>query len=413
MRKIVFLGVVLSCGLAWAADPAAWDQWRGPARDGTLPSGAAVWPDDLGENHLQRVWRRGLDEGYSTPIVTPDRVFTVETVDNKREVVRAFGLADGQEVWNTNWTGAMQVPFFARRNGSWVRSSPAFDGSSLYVGGMRDLLVCIDPTTGRERWRVDFMQRYKTPLPDFGFVSSPLVDGEFVFAQAGASLVKLDRRTGDEVWRTLADGGGMFGSAFSSPMIATLHGQRQLVVQTRAKLAGVNMDDGTVLWSVDVPAFRGMNILNPTVRGNQVFTSSYGGGAFLFDILKDGKGWSARQAWKTKTEGYMASPVVLDGHIYLHRRDRRVSCIEWATGREAWTSDERFGQYWSMLTDGRRILALDQKGELLLVEATPREMKIVARRTVSAEETWAHLAAMGDYLVIRELKGVSVWRWKR
>ena len=72
----------------------------------------------------------------------------------------------------------------------------------------------------------------------------------------------------------------MSGGAFSSPIVATLEGQKQLVVQTRQELAGVDMASGKVLWKQAVPAFRGMNILTPTVVDNKVFTSSYNNKSF-------------------------------------------------------------------------------------------------------------------------------------
>ena len=62
----------------------------------------------------------------------------------------------------------MSVPFFAWKNGSWVRSTPAFDGKNLYVGGMRDFLVCLDASNGSQKWSVDFMKRYKAPFPLLG-----------------------------------------------------------------------------------------------------------------------------------------------------------------------------------------------------------------------------------------------------
>jgi len=54
----------------------------------------------------------------------------------------------------------------------------------------------------------------------------------------------------------------MFESAFSSPMIATLQGKRQLVALTRSTLGGLDPETGDVLWSIPVESFRGMNILN-------------------------------------------------------------------------------------------------------------------------------------------------------
>ena len=125
------------------------------------------------------------------------------------------------------------MPFFAKANGDWIRSTPAVAGERLFVAGMRDVLVCLDTRDGKQLWRKDFVKQLGTPLPNFGFVCSPLVDGMAVYVQAGASLIKLDKTTGEILWRSLKDEGGMGGSAFSSPIITTLAGERQLVVQTR------------------------------------------------------------------------------------------------------------------------------------------------------------------------------------
>ena len=140
-------------------------------------------------------------------------------------------------------------------------------------------------------------------MPDFGFVCSPLVDGDAVYVQAGAGLVKLNKRTGEMLWRTLKDQGGMWGSVFSSPSFATLAGKRQLVVQTREKLAGVDPADGKVLWEQPVEAFRGMNILTPVVADDMLFTSTYGGKTIGFKVAQaDGK-FTVAEAWTAQGAG--------------------------------------------------------------------------------------------------------------
>ena len=165
-------------------------------------------------------------------------------------LVYALDRKTGKQLWRAEWKGAMKVPFFARSNGSWMRSTPAYDGTNLYVAGMRDMLVCLDATSGKEKWRVDFVNTLKTPVPSFGFVSSPLVDSGDLYVQAGASVVKMDKTSGAITWHTLKDGGGMLGGAFSSPFIATLAGKRQLLAQTRKQLAGIDLQTGDVLWSM-------------------------------------------------------------------------------------------------------------------------------------------------------------------
>ena len=152
-------------------------------------------------------------------------MFVTGTAEMKNEVVLALDRKSGKELWRAEWPGAMLVPFFAWSNGSWIRSTPCFDGESLFVAGMRDVLVSLDAKTGKEKWRVDFVKEFESPLPAFGFVSSPLLEGDSLYVQAGASFVKLDKKTGKVIWRALKDEGGMMDSAFSSPVMATLAGQ--------------------------------------------------------------------------------------------------------------------------------------------------------------------------------------------
>lgn len=386
---------------------ATWPQWRGPSRDSHLPK-SPPWPEDLATLTLE--WRVDLGPGYSGPIVWGQWVFVTETEAKTDEVVRALDRATGRELWRAKWPGALCVPFFAKKNGDWIRATPACDGESLFVAGMRDVLICLDIETGAERWRVDFSAKLGTPAPSFGFVCSPLVVGEHVYVQAGAGFVKLNKRTGEIIWRTLIDGGGM-DSAFSSPVAATISGVPQLVVQMRERLAGVDPESGDVLWSQVVPSFRGMNILTPTVFDDGIFTSSYKNKTFFYRVDKHDSALRVSEAWTAKAQGYMSSPVIIDHYAYLHLANGRACCIDLKKGNETWRTDS-FGEYWSMVANRDRILALDQRGELLLIAADPREFRLLDRKEVASAEAWAHLAVSGDMVFVRDLDGISAFAWK-
>ena len=402
------VGLMLLLSAATAAD-APWHQWRGPNRDGFVAG--AAWPDGLDQSRLERLWRVDLGPSYSGPVVAGDLVIVTETRDAKTEHVRALDRATGQERWHVEWEGSMSVPFFAASNGSWIRSTPCVDGDRVYVAGMRDVLVCLEAATGKESWRVDFTTALESPRPAFGFVSSPLVIGDHVYVQAGSGFVKLEKATGKVVWRTLDDGGGMMGSAFSSPYPATIGGVPQILVQTREELAGIDPENGTVLWKTSVEAFRGMNIVTPTVHDGRVFTTSYGGGSFLFAIDPANTQKPVEQIWRNKIQGYMSTPIVMGDHAYVHLRNQRFACLDLATGKEAWIT-KPFGRYWSMVAQGDRILALDETGEVRLIKATPEQFELLGEAKVAAEESWAHLAIEGQELYVRDLKGISAYRWK-
>ena len=410
----VFIGFnLLSMGFAQDSTTSdtedTWPQWRGPDRDGFVAS-TMSWPDTINEDNFKQVWRVEMGPSYSGPIVVKDRVYVTETEDAKDEVVRALDRKTGKELWQARWKGSMQVPFFAWSNGSWIRATPAFDGETLYVAGMRDVLVALDAKTGSERWKVDFVGNYGTPLPTFGFVSSPLVLGDYIYVQAGAAFRKLDKRTGKLIWTTLSDGGSMYGSAFSSPYVATIAGKKQVLVQTRQKLAGVDMENGNVLWSEDIEAFRGMNILTPVVHNDSVFTTSYGGMMQLLKISKDDDAFTVDIEWDNATEGYMSSPVIIDGHIYLHLKSQRFTCIDLATGERKWTTTPQ-GKYWSLVANKDRILALNERGELFLIRANPEKYDLIDKITVSEDSTWAHLAVCGQDVFVRELNAISAYKW--
>ena len=395
--------------LGQSDNDSAWNQWRGAQRDGMDRS--RKWPKTLAKENLKRAWRIELGPSYSGPVFEGNLVFVTETKNEKTEVVRAIDRSTGKQIWEQEWAGSMKVPFFAASNGSWIRATPAVADGRLYVAGMVDVLVCLNSSDGKILWKIDFPSKYGTNKPDFGFVSSPLIDGEFVYVQAGGSFCKIEGKSGKIVWRTLKDGGGMMGSAFSSPVISTLNGKRQILVQTRSTLCGVNPEDGNVLWTQDVPNFRGMNILTPTVFNNSVFTSTYQNSSFLYEIKGVGSKQESSLKWKNRLRGYMSSPIVLNGHAYYHLQNRCIACVDLATGEQKWRS-ERFGKYASFVAQGDRILSLDQRGELILFRATPEKFELMGRVKVSDQETWAHLAVIDNEIYVRELKGLTKFEWR-
>jgi outer membrane protein assembly factor BamB len=404
--RLALVFLIIQCSYA---NTPTWEQWRGPNRNGIFEDQSFEWPSNL--KGVKKLWHKPISEGYSSPIITDEIVFTVETKAKADEIVRAFDRKSGKQLWEKSWKGSMKVPFFARKNGSWVRSTPVYDKGTLYIGGIRDILVALDGQTGEEKWRVDFVEREKSTVPTFGFVSSPVIDQDFLYVQAGAQVVKLKCSDGSKVWGSMKDDRSMSGSAFSSPLIAEVGGKNQLLTQTREELAGLDLESGEVIWRYKVKAFRGMNILTPTVIGDTLFTSSYGGGSFLFTLSTDNQGMNVSKTWTNKIEGYMSSPIKRDGFIYMHGRDKKFHCINSQTGKTMWSSEKKYSDYASLVAKNDRILALTADGEMLMIETNPKEFKIIDSIKVSDQPTWAHLALCGNEIFIRELKGIAKFKW--
>jgi len=405
---ISLLVLVISSSASMAQE--SWTQWRGSQRTGIVEN--SHWPSSLDKTNLAPLWASNFGPSYSGPLIVDGLVYTTETENKKWEIVTAIDLNTGVKRWEKKWDGAMAVPFYAKANGDWIRATPAIHKGRLYVAGMRDLLVCLDAKTGEDLWNKDFVKEFKTPLPSFGYVSSPLPDGDFIYVQAGGGLVKLNAETGEILWRSLGDKGGTYGAAFSSPIIETLHGERQLIVQTRQFLAGLDMDSGSVLWKQEVPAFRGMNIITPCRYKSGFFVSTYGGGTYYFEIQKTDTGYQSTEKWKTTVQGYMSTPIIIGQYAYVHLRNQRVTCIDIETGKTQWTSTP-FGKYWSMVSDGDRILALDETGVLYLVNANPEKFEVLSSHKLGTSNTWAHIGIANNHILIRDLSQLICLKWKK
>ena len=202
------------------------------------------------------------------------------------------------------------------------------------------------------------------------------------------------------------------GGAFASPSFGLLGGKRQLLVQSRSTLAGVEPNTGAVLWSQEVEAFRGMNIGTPFAVGDVLFTSTYGGKTTGWRVNEATGKWTVVKSWEHKSQGYMTTPVVVAGTAFTSLRSGRMMAIDVATGAERWTSSESFGDYVSLVTNGDRVLGLDTKGELFLMQASGEQFTRLGSKKVSDNETWAHVAVCGDEVIVRDLEGIALWRWK-
>ncbi len=406
---LIGLLIVSADGLLADGYSETWPQWRGPRRDGSVSSDA--WPDSLQSTHLVQLWRKELPPSYSGPVVSTDKVFVTYTRDKKYEGVRALDRECGKEVWRAEWEGAMEVAGMGTSMGSWIRATPAYDVDGLFVAGMRDVLVCLDPQTGVERWRADFHTRYGTPIPELGFVSSPLVIGDGVYVQAADSFVRVDKQTGKSVWRCLVRRDVGQGS-YSSPNLAVIHGQPQLLVANIPAIAGVDPASGNVLWQRQLDSYDQGCILAPIAYRGGVFTSTRASRTAYYPLTNRDGNFTITDGWKNKLVIYMSSPVVVGDHVYAHLKNGRFACIDLRSGQEKWISGRPFGKYCSMIRREDRILGLTNEGQLLLIHADPDRFVLVDSRTISTAETWGHLAIAGKQIYVRAKNDIAAYRWQ-
>ena len=76
-----------------------------------------------------------------------------------------------------------------------------------------------------------------------------------------------------------------------------------------------------------------------------------------------------------------------------------------------WTT-KPFGNYWSMIANGSKILALDEEGLLFLIDASPKEFQLLSSRKVTESPAWAHVANSNGQVFVRDLESLKVYNWK-
>ena len=106
----------------------SWSQFLGPKRENrSLETGLLKsWP----EGGPKLLWTaRNLGEGYSAVSVADGKVFTMGTREGQ-EIVLAFDLSNGQELWATR-NGTV----FSNNQGNGPRSTPTYEAGRLYCLG--------------------------------------------------------------------------------------------------------------------------------------------------------------------------------------------------------------------------------------------------------------------------------------
>src|SRR5206468_5932408 len=138
------------------------------------------------------------------------RLFT-QGQQGDQEFVLAIDVNTGKPLWKTS-TGRA----FSNDRGNGPRGTPTVDGNRLYAVAGNGTLVCLDIETGKRIWGINFVEHFRGDAPQWGYSESPLVEGDRVIVNpggSGASIVALNKTTGDVIWKSQSD-----GAAYSSAM---------------------------------------------------------------------------------------------------------------------------------------------------------------------------------------------------
>jgi outer membrane protein assembly factor BamB len=342
------------------------------------------------------IWKRSVGEGWSGFIVVGNYAFTQEQ-RGLNECVCCYRLDTGEPVWvhedETRYDGL---------GGSGPRATPAFADGRLYAMGATGILNCVDPADGHVLWSVNILVDNSAVNDFHGTCASPLVDGDRVLicptGENGPSLVAYHAVTGKKLWAAGTD-----RASYSSPMIATLGGVRQILLATKVGVTGHDAATGKVLWSAEWSNTEGINAGQPVVGAagpdTVLLSCSYGKGAALFRVTKSGDAWSVDQIWgNINLKAKFSTPVLYRGFVY-GLDDGILVCIDPKTGKRRW-KDGRYG-HGQILLAGDRLIVQTEAGAVVLVEPSPEGLREHGRVNAISGKTWNTIALAGRKLLVR------------
>lgn len=393
-----------------------WPQWRGPARDGVLND--PNHPLTSLPPEPKSLWQLEVGPGQSSPIEAGGKVVYLDG-ENGQETAHCVDLASGKSIWTTPIAPMVE---FQNKYGEGPRCTPLIEADRVYVQSCSGEFRCLNLADGKTRWRTNFEKDYgatflgnksndpeakETASRRHGNNGSAVIDGNRIFVPVGspkgATLVCFDKMTGKEQWRA-----GNDNTAYSSVVVGTLAGTRQVVHFTADALMGVAAESGKILWRTPLKTGAKRHVATPVISGDTVTVTSTSIGTIKFNIARKGAEYTAEEAWKNmRLKTVIGSPVLFGKLLFtIGPGDRtELVCVDFETGKELWTQPG-LSDYASLAVINGNLLVLNSTGELILAKATGEAYQELGRLQV-AGKTWASPAFADGKLIVKDDKHLS------
>jgi outer membrane protein assembly factor BamB len=381
-----------------------WPQWRGPNRDGSVPSFTAPrrWPDSLTKR-----WQVEVGIGYATPVVAGNRVY-IFTRREDDEYLTALDAATGKQVWETHYPAPYTLIRAAAPHGMGPKSTPAYADGRVFTFGISGILSAFDAASGKLLWQ--------KPAPAVGptFQTSmpPLVDRGLLIAHVGGNnqgaLTAFDPGTGNVRWHWDGDGPG-----YGAPIVAEFSGTRQVVTYTQQNIVGVSAETGELLWKRPLKTPPLVNALTPVVYGQTVIASGTENGVLALRISRQGNQWAAEEAWHNEDTFVQLSNMVTIGDTLFGLSPLargKYFFLDAGSGKLLWTGTGGAANNAAIAKAGNWLLVLQDNGELLVADGgISTSFTPLHRYKVADTATWAAPAISGNRIFVKDVSSLALW----
>jgi outer membrane protein assembly factor BamB len=349
-----------------------WPEWRGPNRDG-------VWHETIAipafpTNGLRISWRVPVGRGWSSPIVASGRVYLTDVEINPpkaEERVLCLAESDGKLLWSRAY--AAPYPEWAfDPNAGGPRSTPIARAGKLYTLGATALLHCLNAANGASIWQKDLAKEYQ--LAEFsGNTPCPLIEDDllilYICGKPAACVVAIDKNSGKEIWRALDD-----TFTYSSPIIITAAGKKQLIVWTQQGITSLNPKTGETWWRETINTPGDMAVATPVFSNPWLLV---GGMMLKLDADKPAAeiAWPENRAVSKRVLSNTSTALLQNGYIFAAKISGQMVCLGASTGKELWSTnsitDLKNGSSIHITPTGDSVLLFTNEGNLIHARLSP------------------------------------------
>lgn len=391
------VAVLMVTSYSVAADN--WPGWRGPEANNHASDSTDApirWNLKTGRNI---VWKTPLPgRGHSSPVVIEDGIFlTTGQLSKQTQSLLKFDRESGRLI--DQWVMHRgTLPPRIQSNNSHASPTPAYNGEHLFVSFFTDSAIWVTAMTtdGVEVWRTRVCD-FKPTVFEFGYGASPLVEEDLVIIAAeyngdDSGLYALDVRTGKKVWKVARPQTW----TFASPIIATMAGQRQLLMAGGDAVTSYDPRTGRMLWTVEA----GTEAMCGTAVWDNRSVVVSGGNPVSGTWCVRGDG-SQTLLWQNGVKCYEQSLLAIRNFVFAVADNGVAYCWRTRDGGEMWKKRLFAGPISAspLLANGRLYVA-SERGTVYVIAALPDRFDLLGENP-TGDSIFASPVAVDDRIYLR------------